>query len=593
VTTFTQTRWSLSDLLDAPDGPRFNDYRSQLDELLGEFEIARSILSPDIAAADFVRILDTYEAIDVVLRHLLSYASLWFTEDTQRQEALIFKARMDQLGADVQNRTLFFDLWFKSLADAQADRLMAASGDRRYHLEELRHFKPHTLSEPEEKLINLKNINGIDALVQLYDMITSKFQFMLNVDGEQKTMTRDELGAYVRHPSAEVRAAAYQELYRVYGEQRLILAQIYSNRARDWHNEAIQLRGFREPISVRNLANDIPDAVADTLLAVARQNNDLYQRYFKLKAKWIGSPAGKLRRYDIYAPLLSSEKKFEYGAAVDLVLASYRDFSPTLADHARRVFVENHIDSELRPGKRGGAFCSSPLPQIAPWVLVNFAGRARDVATLAHELGHAVHALMAQDHSPLVFHSSLPLAETASTFGEMLLTDRLLKDEKDAAVRRDLLADKIDDTYATIQRQAYFTIFERDAHRLVLENKSADEIAAHYVTNLQEQFGDAVEIADEFKWEWISIPHFYHVPFYTYAYSFGQLFALALYQMYRTEGKSFESKYLKILAYGGSEEPAKILASVGIDMASPAFWQGGFDFIRTLVNDLEALEAGK
>jgi oligoendopeptidase F len=175
----------------------------------------------------------------------------------------------------------------------------------------------------------------------------------------------------------------------------------------------------------------------------------------------------------------------------------------------------------------------------------------------------------------------------------MLLMDRFLKEETDLAVRRDLLANKIDDAYATIQRQAYFTIFERDAHRLVLENKSADEIAAYYLTNLQEQFGEAVEIADEFKWEWISIPHFYHVPFYTYAYSFGQLFALALYQMYRTEGKSFEAKYLKILAYGGSAEPARILASVGIDMASPAFWQGGFDFISKLVDDLEALEQAK
>jgi oligoendopeptidase F len=404
-------------------------------------------------------------------------------------------------------------------------------------------------------------------------------------------MTRDELGAYVRHPSPDVRAGVYQELYRVYGEQRLVLSQIYSNRVRDWHNESIQLRGYRDPIAVRNLANDIPDTVTDTLLSVTRQNNHLYQRYFKLKAKWIGMP--RLRRYDVYAPLLQAEKRYEFGAAVELVLNSYRDFSPTLAEHARCVFVENHIDSELRTGKRGGAFCYSPLPKMAPWVLINFAGRARDVATLAHELGHAVHALMAQEHSVLTFHSSLPLAETASTFGEMLLTDRLLKDEDDAAVRRDLLADKIDDTYATIQRQAYFTIFERDAHRLVMENKSADEIAAHYLTNLQEQFGDALDIGDEFKWEWISIPHFYHVPFYTYAYSFGQLLALALYQRYRAEGKSFEPKYLKILASGGAEEPAKLLASVGIDMTSPAFWQGGFDFIAGLVDELEALEHAK
>ncbi|NTU61892.1 MAG: M3 family oligoendopeptidase, partial [Chloroflexi bacterium] len=538
MTTFPQTRWSLTDLLDAPDGPRFNDYQSQLTELLNEFETARSILSPEIPLPDFVRVLDTYESIGVAMRHLVGYASLWFTEDTQKQEALIYKARMDQLSADVQNRTLFFSLWFKSLDAAQADRLIAASGDRRYYLEATRHFKPYTLSEVEEKLINLKDVNGIEALVQLYDMITSKFEFTLEIDGEQKTMTRDELGSYVRHPSPQVRAAVYQELYRVYGDQRLVLAQIYSNRVRDWHNESIQLRGYCEPISVRNLANDIPDSVTDTLLSVARQNNHLYQRYFKLKAKWLGMP--KLRRYDVYAPLLQAEKRYEFGVAADLVLASYGDFSPTLADHARRVFAENHIDSELRTGKRGGAFCYSALPQMAPWVLINFAGRARDVATLAHELGHAVHALMAQEHSVLTFHSSLPLAETASTFGEMLLTDRLLKNETDAAVRRDLLADKIDDTYATIQRQAYFTLFERDAHRLVMDNKSADEIAAHYLTNLQEQFGDALDIGDEFKWEWISIPHFYHVPFYTYAYSFGQLFALALYQMYRQDGESFE-----------------------------------------------------
>ncbi|HSD82749.1 MAG TPA: M3 family oligoendopeptidase, partial [Anaerolineae bacterium] len=509
MTPYLQTRWSLNDLLDAPDGPRFNDYQSQLTELLNEFEAARASLSPEMPLPEFIRLLDTYEAINVSLRHLIGYAQLWFAGDTQKQEALIYKARMDQLAAEVQNRTLFFSLWFKSLEEAQADRLIAASGDRRYYLEATRHFKPYTLSEAEEKLINLKDVNGIDALVQLYDMITSKFEFTLQVDGEKKIMTRDELGSYVRHPSPDVRTAMYQELYRVYGEQRLVLAQIYNNRVRDWHNEALQLRGYRDPISVRNLANDIPDAVTDTLLSVARQNNQLYQRYFKLKAKWIGMP--KLRRYDVYAPLLQAEKRYEFGAAVDLVLNSYHDFSPTLSDHARRVFAENHIDSELRTGKRGGAFCYSPLPKMAPWVLINFAGRARDVATLAHELGHAVHALMAQEHSVLTFHSSLPLAETASTFGEMLLTDRLLKDEADVAVRRDLLADKIDDSYATIQRQAYFTIFEREAHRLVLENKSADEIAAHYLSNLQEQFGDALDIGDEFKWEWISIPHIYHV----------------------------------------------------------------------------------
>ncbi len=587
--TFAQTRWTLKALLPAYTGPQLTDNLSQLEETLGDLESARSRLSPDLPAAEFVSILHRYETVSELAHRLGAYAALWFTENTQDQDALNFKGRIDQLLAQASNRMLFFSLWFKSLDDAQADRLLAASGDVRYYLESLRRFKPYTLSEAEEQIITLKDVNGIDALVTVYDMITNKFEFTLEVDGETKKLTRDALGAYVRHPSPDVRAAVYRELYRVYAEHSTLLAQIYNFRVRDWHAEAIQVRHYAEPISVRNLGNDIPDAVTDTLLSVSRANNHLFQRYFTLKAKWLGLP--KLRRYDIYAPLLEAEKEYDYNDSVQLVLDSFRDFSPVLADQARRVFVDGHIDAEVRPGKRGGAFCYGVLPGVSPWVLVNFANRARDVATLAHELGHAIHALMAFDHSVLTFHSSLPLAETASTFAEMLLTDRLLKAETDVAVRRDLLAGKIDDAYATVQRQAYFTLFEREAHRMVVENRSADEISAHYQANLAEQFGEAVEVADEFKWEWVSIPHIYHTPFYTYAYSFGQLLVLALYQMYRKEGKAFVPRYLKILSYGGSESPTRILTEAGIDIASPAFWQGGFDVIKGWIDELENLEA--
>ena len=587
--TFVQTRWTLKDLLPAHAGPQLTDYLSQLEETLGDLESARSRLTPDLPTAEFVSILNRYESVGELAYRLGDYAALWFAEDTQNQAALNFKGRIDQLLAQASNRLLFFSLWIKSLDDASADRLLAASGDRRYHLESLRRFKPYTLSEAEERIITLKNVNGSDALVTIYDMITNKFQFTLVIDGETKTLTRDALGAYVRHPSPDLRAAAYRELYRVYGEHSALLAQIYNFRVRDWHAEALAVRHYAEPISVRNLSNDIPDAVTDVLLAASRNNNHLFQRYFTLKAKWLGLP--KLRRYDIYAPLLESEKQYAYNEAVQLVLASFRDFSPALAEKARRVFVDGHVDAEVRPGKLGGACCYGVLPNVSPWVLVNFAGRARDVSTLAHELGHAIHALMAADHSALTFYSSLPLAETASTFAEMLLTDRLLKAETDPAVRRDLLAGQIDDAYATVQRQAYFTLFEREAHRLVADGQSVAEITAHYVANLAEQFGDAVDIADEFKWEWISIPHIYHTPFYTYAYSFGQLLVLALYQMYRSEGEAFKPKYLKILAYGGSEAPAKILAEAGIDIASPAFWQGGFDVIQGWIDDLESLDA--
>ena len=587
--TFKQTRWTLQALLPANTGPQLTDYLSQLEETMGDLESTRSQLTPELPAAEFVSILKRYETVSELAHRLGGYAFLWFTEDTQNQDALNFKGRIDQLLAQASNRMLFFSLWFKSLDEAQADRLLAASGDARYHLESLRRFKPYTLSEAEEQIITLKDVNGIDALVTVYDMITNKFEYTLEVDGEVKKLTRDALSAYARHPSPEVRAAAYRELYRVYGENSTLLAQIYNFRVRDWHAEAIQVRHYAEPISVRNLGNDIPDAVTDTLLAVSRNNNHLFQRYFKLKAKWLGLP--KLRRYDIYAPLLESEKEYDYAESVQLVLDSFRDFSPVLANQARRVFVDGHIDAEVRPGKRGGAFCAGILPNVSPWVLVNFANRARDVATLAHELGHAIHALMAADHSVLTFHSSLPLAETASTFAEMLLTDRLLKAENDVAVRRDLLAGQIDDAYATVQRQAYFTLFEREAHQLVNAGQSVDEITVRYQANLAEQFGDAVDVAEEFKWEWISIPHIYHTPFYTYAYSFGQLLVLALYQMYRQEGEAFKPKYLKILSYGGSESPAKILAEAGIDMASPAFWQGGFDVIKGWIDELESLDA--
>jgi oligoendopeptidase F len=229
------------------------------------------------------------------------------------------------------------------------------------------------------------------------------------------------------------------------------------------------------------------------------------------------------------------------------------------------------------------------LPELTPWVMINYDGHARDIATLAHELGHAIHAMLANQHSVLTQQASLPLAETASVFAEMQLTDQLLKQENDPLVRRDLLANALDDAYITVMRQAYFTIFERDAHEMITDGKSLDELTVHYMKNLKEQFGDAIELSDEFKWEWISVPHFYHSPFYTYAYSFGQLLVLALYQQYRLEGEAFIPRYLKMLSYGGSESPSKILTEAGLDISSPEFWQGGFDVLENMITELDQL----
>ena len=582
------TRWNLQDLLSEPVEQALEEKLFELETLVTALEVDRDRLSDKILEADFLEILDRYEDLHRISQLLGAYAYLCVSEDTQDQSALNRRDRIDRELVNADNRTLFFTLWFRELPDEISNHLIQISGELHYYLESLRRLKPYTLSEPEEKIINLKDVNGVDALTGIYDVLVNRFSFSLEVEGEMKTLTRDELAAYTRHPEADVRQAAYQELYRVFVDNSTLLSQIYNHRVRDWHDEALDLRGYRSPISVRNLANDLPDEVVDTLLDVSRQNVGVLQRYFKLKAGWLGME--KLRRYDIYAPLVASDKTFAYPQAVDLILDSFYEFSPLIADQARRLLQEKHLDSETRVGKRGGAFCYTILPGTTPYVLVNFAGRARDVATLAHELGHAIHSMQYFRSASFVHHAAMPLAETASIFSEMLLTGRMIKEESDPAVRRDLLAYAIDDAYASIQRQAYFTLFERQAHEMIDKGQTISELCAAYQRNLKEQFGEALEMSDEFQWEWITVPHFVHTPFYTYAYAFGQLLVLALYQQYRNEGAGFVPRYLRLLSYGGSESPSTILSEAGLDISRPEFWQGGFDVLESMIEELNQIQ---
>jgi oligoendopeptidase F len=297
----------------------------------------------------------------------------------------------------------------------------------------------------------------------------------------------------------------------------------------------------------------------------------------------------RLRRYDIYAPVVKTEKMYNYSDAAEMVFDAFQHFEPRLSNLARRVLEQDHLDSEVRKGKMSGAFCATVAPDITPWVLVNYQGKPDDVATLAHELGHAVHSQLAAEHSLFTFHPSLPLAETASTFGEMVLIDHLLRTESDASVRQTLLFRQVDDAYATVMRQAQFALFERQAHDLVQQGATVDELSNAYLENLHRQFGDAIEVPDEFRWEWVSIPHIYHTPFYVYAYTFGQLLVLSLYQQYKVEGDAFKQRYLGLLSAGGSKSPLKILSDAGINMHSASFWQGGFDVIRGLIEQLEII----
>ena len=585
--TYTQKAWSLTELFPAADSQELKDAFKDLEARAAAIEAKRPLLTDTISQAELLDFIGELEALYRIGRRAANFAELLFSSNTQNQAALGLMAQTEQLLSEIQNRTLFFSLWWKDLADEVAAPLMAGAGDIRYWLEEMRHFKPHTLSEPEEKIINTKNVTGVSALNTLYDSFTNRYVFKVEVDGVVKEMTRGELMSQVRSTDPDLRARAYQELYKVYGDDASILGQMYQTIVRDWHNEEVTMRRHKTPISARNLANDLPDEVIKLLLETCHKNTAVFERFFKLKARLLGMD--KLRRYDIYAPVAKADKDYVYSKAATKVLESFGKFDERFARLAERVFAEDHLDAEVRKGKRGGAFCATATPDLTPWVLLNYQGKTDDVATMAHELGHAIHSMLAEHHSLFTQHANLPLAETASTFGEMMLVDQLLAEEPDETVRRDLLFKQVDDAYATIQRQAFFAMFEKQAHQMVIDGASVDEISTAYLENLKAQFGDAVDVADEFKYEWVSIPHIYQVPFYVYAYTFGQLLVLSLYKQFKAEGESFKPRYIQLLAAGGSEAPMKILDDAGVDVRQPAFWQGGFDVLSGMVDKLEQM----
>ena len=577
-------RWDLSHLAEKPV-ERFETLLGEIETKVAQFETARAQLSPPMEISVFLPLLTLSEDITAASSKIGAYAYLWFSENTKDLAARSFKTKVEERLTALQNRLVFFDLWWQSVDEDNAQRLMAGTGTFRYHLETIRRFQPHTLSESEEKIVNIKNITGRSAIHSLYDVVTNAFTFTLTINGKQKTMTREELTSYLRHASGRLREAAYRELYRVYADQHDLLGEIYKTLVNDWKAENLQLRRFASPIATRNLGNDIPNAAVASLLKVCQKNAGIFQHYFHIKARLC--KIKPMSRYHIYAPHRTAQKSYRYQDAVQMVLDAYRGFSPQLAELAERVIHERHIDARTRPGKIGGAYCYSVIPNMTPYVLLNFTGEARDIATMAHELGHTVHGMLAANHSMFTFHSTLPLAETASVFGERILSDALMNQERDKKVRQGLLINQLDDIYATVLRQAYFVQFEIQAHEMTAQGATVKDLANTYLTEVRQQFGKGIKVPDEFQWEWLTIPHIFASPFYCYAYSFGNLLVLALYRTYQKEGSAFVPKYLDLLSTGGSEAPQTILAKVGVDMASEEFWQSGFDTIRGMVDQLE------
>ena len=592
MTTPAQTipDWNL-DQLYTPDGPKLTADLETLDRKTAEMTRWRSVLEEKTPDPDaFAALVAELEDLTRLAHRLAGYASLAFAQNTQDQKALAFMAQMDEKMADLGNDLLFFEIWWKELDEAEAEPLLASLPDFAYWLTRTRAFRPHTLDEPREKVINLKNITGGEALIALYDSITNRYRFRTDfAPGPQggREVTRDELMVHVRSGDSGIRAAAYQELYRVFGQDGPILGQIYQTRVRDWRIENIRLRHYDRPASVRHKANDLRDEAVDSLLRVAQKNAPIFGEVFKLKAKALGLP--ELRRYDLYAPLVAEETTVDFKTGLGEVLAAFEAFSPRFAELAAAIGAKNRFSARPRPGKQGGAFCYSMLPAEVPWVLMTYNGRRQDLFTMAHELGHAIHSQLAAEHNTFHFHATLPLAETASTFGEMLLADRLRKRADSPRAKANLLFHLLDDAYATIGRQAFFALFEISAHDLIEKGATVDELADSYLQNLSRQFGDALTIADEFRWEWVSIPHIFHTPFYVYAYSFGQLLVYSLWRLYQTEGPAFAPRLISLLAKGGSASPETILADSGLGPLNDDFWEGGFTVIKDMLAELKSV----
>ena len=589
MTEYQLGRWDLSELTKNPKSPEFQKQIKELEKQAEKFEKIKSKLDPKMSSKKFLNILHEIEEISEKMSKIGGYASLSYSSDTQSDEATSLMTRMSKLGSEISNKILFFDLWWKMQIDEKnAKRLMKDAGEITEYLSHKRLFAKYALSEPEEQIINTLDVTGISALVKLYDKITNVFEYKMKIGNKTKSMTREEITNYVRSANPKIRETAYKIILTKYSENKGVVGEIYQNIVLNWKDEGIDIRGYKSPISMRNIGNNVDDKTIESLLLVCKKNAPVFQKFFIQKARMLKMK--KLRRYDLYAPAAINikEKNYSYNKSVKLVFESFGRFSDRLEGYAKKVFNENHVDSEVRQGKRDGAFCSTLTPKITPYVLVNFTGKSRDVFTLAHELGHAIHSQAAQDRSILIQDAPLPLAETASTFSELLLYDNISEKISDDE-KKIMLSEKIDDLYATILRQSFFTIFEVDAHKQIGDGTTVDEISKTYLQNLKMQFGNSVGLSEDFAIEWSCIPHFYHTPFYCYAYSFGNLLALSLFQRYKKEGKDFVPSYMDILAAGGSKKPEKLLAEHGFDIRSPKFWQEGFDYVRDQVKALSVL----
>jgi oligoendopeptidase F len=584
--------WDLSALYESGNDPRIEkDIEQAMDRAKAFKERYTSrILADDCTADRLQAALHEFEMLLEQVYRPYAMANLLFTGDGKSDPYKAMVAKVQDAASRVSNETLFFTLEIQQIPDSRLTVLLETGklDAYKHYIESLRLFTPFMLSEKEEQLVNRKNLSGKTAFVNLFDEFTAAFEWQLEVEGEVRTLTQSEMRELLRKRDPQLRANAKKAHDGKYGENALIFTSVFGNLIKDHANE-MELRGYESPIQPTHLSNKAPREVVETMMEVTRDHYPLVQDYLRLKAKMLGLP--RLKGSDLFAPVSKSDRVVPFEEGKKMVLESFSNFSPEFGEIVRRAFSENWIDAEIRPGKRGGAFCYSIAPSVHPFVLMNYVDNIESVYTMAHEFGHALHTVLASKKETILsFHPPLILAETASVFAEMLLTRKLLAEDIGKDSRIQIIASKLEDFFGTISRQTMYTLFELDAHLEGAKRRlSADDFCDLWLKHRDEMYRDSVEFLDEEKWFWSVIPHFIHTRFYCYAYTFGALFVLALFNKYEEEGDAFVPKYRALLAAGDSDWPENQVKNMGMDFSQRSFWEGGFKVIRSLLEELKGL----
>ncbi len=579
--------WDLSDLYPSPDAPAIE---ADLECALSDATALEAEVKGRLAALDgeaLGALIERYEQIEERLGRLMSYAQLLHAAKADDPEIGRFYQTVHERVTQIGTRLLFLTLELNRIEDqALAEKLDQSARLARYRswIRDVRSFRPHQLDDEIERVLHEKSVTGRSAWIRLFDETMAGLRFPL--DG--KELTSSEVFDLLSDRDRAKRQAAATAIASVLTPSLRLFALITNTLAKDKQIED-GWRQFARPISSRNLANHVEDEVVDALIHAVRDSFPrLSHRYYGLKARWLG--LDHLEHWDRNAPLPEdSDKRVAWSDAKVIVLDAYRGFSPRLADILDRFFRQGWIDAALRPGKDAGAFCHPTVPSVHPYVLMNYQGRTRDVMTLAHELGHGVHQVLAGRQGPLMASTPLTLAETASVFGEQLTFRSLLAAERDPVQRRVLLAGKIEDALNTVVRQIAFVEFERRVHDARQKAElTADELGKIWLDVQTESLGPAFRFDDAYRAFWSYIPHFVHVPFYVYAYAFGDCLVNSLYAVFQAEPKGFEQRYLSLLEAGGTLRHQELLAPFGLDASDPGFWSRGLGMVEALIDQLDA-----